>query len=134
MRDRIVRFSTTYPKTTLGLILLATALFAAQLPKIKTDTDPKHMLPATSPVRVYNDQVERWFGLHKERAGKSEYVFYLMALSALAAWMAHRKSHPSAKPLTWLALALALFSVNLAGWISQAGGQVRHSEFREGPP
>lgn len=66
MRDKLVRFSTTYPRAALGLILVITALFAAQLPKIKTDTDPKHMLPATSPVRVYNDQVERWFGLHPD--------------------------------------------------------------------
>src|ERR1035437_6732948 len=87
--------------------------------------------------RVYsmsNPDAQAWLEVHKNRAGKSEYVFYLMALPALAALIAHRRSHKSAKPLTWLALALALISVNLAGWISQAGGQVRHSEFREGPP
>lgn len=87
--------------------------------------------------RVYsmsNSDAQAWLEVHKNRAHKSEYVFYLMALAALAAWIAHRKSHPSAKPLTWLALALALISVNLAGWISQAGGQVRHSEFRDSPP
>ena len=87
--------------------------------------------------RVYsmsNANARAWPDVHKKRAQKSEYVFYLMAVAALAALIAHRKSHPSAKPLTWLALALALISVNLAGWISQAGGQVRHSEFRDGPP
>ena len=31
-----------------------------------TDTDPKNMLPITSPVRRYNDQVEGWFGLHPD--------------------------------------------------------------------
>ena len=43
-----------------------TLAFAAQLPKIKTDTDPKNMLPITSPVRQYNDQVEGWFALHPD--------------------------------------------------------------------
>lgn len=87
--------------------------------------------------RVYsmsNPDAQAWLEVHKERAGKSEGAFYLMSLAAFAAWGAHLKSHKLAKALTGLALILALISVNLAGWISQAGGQVRHSEFREGPP
>jgi hypothetical protein len=87
--------------------------------------------------RVYsmsNADAQAWLDVHKKRAENSQYVFYLMALTALVALIAHRRPHKSAKPLTWLALALALISVNLAAWISQAGGQVRHSEFREGPP
>jgi len=38
----------------------------AQFPKITIDTDPKHMLPATSPVRQYNDKVEKDFVLHPD--------------------------------------------------------------------
>ena len=37
-----------------------------QFPKIKTDTNPKHMLPATSDVRVWNNKVEKTFGLYKD--------------------------------------------------------------------
>src|SRR3990170_2160611 len=66
MRRRIVEFSVSHPKRVIFFMLFITLLFAAQLPKIKTDTDPKHMLPATSPVRQYNDQVEGWFGLHAD--------------------------------------------------------------------
>src|SRR3989304_548635 len=53
-------------KRVIFFMLFITFLFGTQLPKIKTDTDPKHMLPATSPVRQYNDQVEEWFGLHAD--------------------------------------------------------------------
>ena len=63
---RIVDFSVVHPRLVASLILGLTLLFAAQLPKIKTDTDPKNMLPVTSPVRQYNDQVEGWFALHPD--------------------------------------------------------------------
>ena len=46
-----------HPKVVIGATLLITLFFAAQFPKIAVDTDPKHMLPATSPVRQYNDEV-----------------------------------------------------------------------------
>ncbi|MHB8481315.1 MAG: efflux RND transporter permease subunit [Nitrospiria bacterium] len=55
-----------HPRAVLALTLLLTIGFGTQLPRIQTDTDPKSMLPATSPVRQYNDQVEAWFGLHPD--------------------------------------------------------------------
>jgi predicted RND superfamily exporter protein len=70
MRERIIHrltsFSVDHPKLAIGLTLAITAVFCLQLPKITTDTDPKHMLPVTSPVRQYNGQVERDFGLHAD--------------------------------------------------------------------
>src|SRR3990172_8917360 len=63
---KLVHFSVDHPRLVIGLTLVLTLLFAAQLPKIKTDTDPKNMLPITSPVRQYNDQVESWFALHPD--------------------------------------------------------------------
>ncbi|MBI3911350.1 MAG: MMPL family transporter [Armatimonadetes bacterium] len=64
MRERIVGFAIKRPRVTLAALALVTLAFGIQLPKMKSDTDPKHMLPATSPVRVYNDKMEAWFGLH----------------------------------------------------------------------
>src|SRR3989338_7842887 len=63
---RLVTFSIDYPKTVIGIVLAITLVFLFQLPKIKIDTDPKHMLPETSAVRQYNDQVERGFALHAD--------------------------------------------------------------------
>ncbi len=70
MRDRLIHrltsFSVDHPWRVIGLTLAITVVFGLQLPKMTTDTDPKHMLPLTSPVRQYNDQVEREFGLHAD--------------------------------------------------------------------
>src|SRR3990172_10717017 len=66
MRERLVAFSMRRPRVTLAVLALLTLDLGLQLPKMKADTDPKHMLPATSPVRVYNDKVEAWFGLHAD--------------------------------------------------------------------
>ena len=64
--NKLVQLSIDHPRLVIGLTLVFTMLFAARLPKIKTDTDPKNMLPVTSPVRQYNDQVESWFALHPD--------------------------------------------------------------------
>jgi len=53
MRERIVGFSVRRPGITLAALALVTLALGLQLPKMKSDTDPKHMLPATSPVRVF---------------------------------------------------------------------------------
>jgi hypothetical protein len=62
----LTRFSVEKPRLVMTLILAVTLLFLTQIPRAKTDTDPKNMLPETSPVRVYNDVVEREFSLHKD--------------------------------------------------------------------
>ena len=66
MLNRMVQFAVARPKTVIGAAVIITILFGSQLPKLTTDTDPKHMLPITSPVRQYNDQVEREFELHPD--------------------------------------------------------------------
>jgi len=66
MMERIVAFSIRHPRATLAALAVVTIFLGLQLRKMKPDTDPKHMLPATSPVRVYNDKVEAWFGLHAD--------------------------------------------------------------------
>lgn len=66
LRRGLVEWSADRPRTVLVLVLLLTLGFGSQLPRIRTDTDPKNMLPITSPVRQYNDQVEGWFGLHPD--------------------------------------------------------------------
>ncbi len=70
MRDRhihrMVSFSVDHPWMVIRLTLVITVAFGLQLPKVTTDTYPKHMLPITSPVRQYNDQVEREFRLRAD--------------------------------------------------------------------
>lgn len=64
--SRLVVVSVTHPRTVIALTLVMTLMFAAQLPRATIDTDPKHMLPVTSPVRKYNDRMEKEFALHPD--------------------------------------------------------------------
>src|SRR3990167_895672 len=64
--EHVTEFVLKHPKSMIGLVLIVTLFFGVQFPKIAVDTDPKHMLPATSPVCQYNDQVERDFALHPD--------------------------------------------------------------------
>lgn len=66
MMLKLVEFSIARPRAVIVAVAVLTVLFATQFPKMKTDTDPKHMLPATSDVRVYNDKVEERFDLHSD--------------------------------------------------------------------
>ena len=62
----LVEFSVEHPKLVVVLSVLVTMLFMTQFPKMRTDTNPKNMLPATSDVRVWNDEVEKTFGLYED--------------------------------------------------------------------
>ena len=54
MASKLTGFSVERPKTTVIAVIILTLIFLSQFPKILIDTDPKNMLPETSPVRVYN--------------------------------------------------------------------------------
>ncbi|MDO8426113.1 MAG: MMPL family transporter, partial [Deltaproteobacteria bacterium] len=62
----LVEFSVDHPKLILSIAIILTLAFLTQFTKIKTDTNPKNMLPATSDVRVWNDEVEKTFGLYED--------------------------------------------------------------------
>lgn len=66
MKSGLVGFSIKRPVLVIVIILLVTAAFATQFPRITTDTDPNNMLPETSEVRVTNREVEETFGIHKD--------------------------------------------------------------------
>lgn len=62
----LVEFSVEHPKLVVILAIIISLAFMTQFPKMKTDTNPKNMLPATSEVRVWNDGVEKTFGLYED--------------------------------------------------------------------
>ena len=70
----------------------------------------------------------RWLAIHKARAEALMYVFFLAGGSAAAALFFKRK--PAAARWVEATFVLALLSVAAAAWISHAGGQVMHGEFR----
>jgi hypothetical protein len=65
-RASLVEFSVDHPKLVVSLAILLTIAFTTQFPKMKTDTNPKNMLPETSDVRVWNDEVEKTFSLYED--------------------------------------------------------------------
>ena len=65
-KTSLVELSIRHPKSVLALVGVLTLLFLTQFPGISTDTNPKHMLPETSDVRVWNDRVDRTFGLYED--------------------------------------------------------------------
>ena len=72
----------------------------------------------------------RWLAHHKARALSLMYVFYLAGISALGTLVSQRYKPRLAKGLVWLTLFLTIASIGAASWISHAGGQVIHAEFR----
>ena len=86
-------------------------------------------------VRPQADEVGRqWASEHMRRAEKFVYVFYGTSLLAAVALLAHRKWPQAVKPITVATLIAGAASLGVGGWISKAGGQIRHPEFRQGPP
>jgi hypothetical protein len=62
----LVEFSIHRPKLVIAATVLLTLLFLTQFPHITTDTNPKHMLPETSDVRVWNNEVDKVFSLYED--------------------------------------------------------------------
>src|SRR4030066_627716 len=62
----LVNFSVNHPKLVVLLTILITLAFMTQFPKLTTDTNPKHMLPETSAVRMWNNEVDKTFALYED--------------------------------------------------------------------
>ncbi len=87
--------------------------------------------------RVYSmayKEGQQWLEVHAYRAHRGVYVFYVTAVVALAAMVLPWKLPHTKTPLLALTLVLVVASLAVGAWISRAGGQIRHKEFREGPP
>jgi len=65
-RFSLVEFSVDHPRLIVALSIIISLLFMTQFPKVRTDTNPKNMLPPTSAVRVWNDEVEKTFSLYED--------------------------------------------------------------------
>lgn len=83
---------------------------------------------------VADDGGIAWLEAHADRADTAEPFFYVLAGFALAALMLPIKWPRSAFILNILTLALAIVCVGMGGWVAQAGGQIRHPEFRVTQP
>src|SRR4030042_5114862 len=62
----LIEFSVNHPKLVIILCVLCTVIFMTQFHKMRIDTNPKNMLPETSDVRVWNNEVEKTFALYED--------------------------------------------------------------------
>ena len=62
----LVEFSIRRPSLIVWATVALVLLFLTQFPRISTDTNPKHMLPENSDVRVWNDEVDKTFALYED--------------------------------------------------------------------
>lgn len=62
----LVEFSVNHPRWVILIVIFISIAGLSQFPKARTDTNPKNMLPATSDVRVWNDEVDKTFALYED--------------------------------------------------------------------
>lgn len=74
---------------------------------------------------------KHYLDVHRHRAEKGIYLFYVALAAALAALALPKKFPKTTFPLLCLTLLLSVASLAMGGWIAKAGGQIRHSEFRD---
>jgi len=75
---------------------------------------------------------QQWLEVHMARAERYVYAFYATALLGIGALVPRKTFLKTRNVLAVLTLISALVALGLGGWISRAGGQIRHSEFRGG--
>jgi hypothetical protein len=75
-----------------------------------------------------------WLDAHAQRATKALFVFYTLAAVALLALVVPWKFPKTSAPLAVATLVLGIAALAAGIWISYAGGQIRHKEFRYGLP
>lgn len=79
-------------------------------------------------------EAQQWLDVHMARAERWIYIFYANALLAIASLVLPRKFPRAAIVLIFVTIVTSFCAIAIGGWIGHAGGQVRHFEFREGPP
>jgi hypothetical protein len=86
---------------------------------------------AYKPIRAVSDDAGGdWLDEHMDRAENTVAAFYVLAALAAAGLLVPIKWPKSAVPLTALTLFAAVICSGISIYIAQAGGRVRHTEFR----
>jgi biotin transporter BioY len=76
----------------------------------------------------------KWLEEHQRRGEQLIYIFYAVAALAALGLVAEKSFPRAATPLTIATLFVAIVSLGLGSYIAQAGGRIRHREFRYVPP
>jgi len=85
-------------------------------------------------LSMSDDDGRAWLEAHEDRAEDLIYFFYALALLSLAAIALPAKFPKSSLPLALVTLLFGIVVLGMGGYIAQAGGKIRHREFRNEPP
>jgi hypothetical protein len=85
-------------------------------------------------LAMSDDPGHAWLDEHMHRAEKLVFVFYALAVLSAAAIAVPIKWPKSSGPLALAVLLLGAISLGMGAYIAQAGGKVRHREFRNQSP
>ncbi|MGH8162830.1 MAG: hypothetical protein ACREP1_00680 [Rhodanobacteraceae bacterium] len=127
----------------IGLIALAVALGfrlrAALIPALvavafsSAMAWPVYTYGEKSYDRVYSmvdKEGDAWLNTHMHRAERLIYIFYALAVLAVAAIVLPLKWPHALMPLAIATLIFGIATLGVGSWIAYAGGKVRHREFR----
>ncbi len=122
-------------RITIAVGLLSTLLCAVAMPTImQTGSDAGHSFKDGKTLPPLDEAGKIALNMHAGRADKTTPVVYACALLAILALLALIKFPQAAR---WLASAVLLgnaISISLAVWTAEAGGRIRHLEFRPTTP
>lgn len=86
---------------------------------------------AYKPIRkIADDAGIDWLDAHMDRADAGTWTFYVLAGAAALALAVPMRWPKSGPPLAIAVAVMAVACLGVAGWIAEAGGRVRHPEFR----
>lgn len=79
-------------------------------------------------------EAQAWLRVHAERAALLVWVYAVLAGAVLGALISSKRHPARARFFEKGALIIGLGAFLGGAWASHAGGRIRHSEFRDGPP
>jgi protein-S-isoprenylcysteine O-methyltransferase Ste14 len=84
-------------------------------------------------LAMTDDDGHAWLDEHQARGQKLIYVFYALAVLSAAAIVVPLRWPKSSLPLALAVVLLGAAALGSACYIAQAGGKIRHREFRNEP-
>jgi glucan phosphoethanolaminetransferase (alkaline phosphatase superfamily) len=85
-------------------------------------------------LSMTDEDGKAWLDAHKDRGEDLIYSFYALALLSAVAIVVPMKWPNSSVPLVVAVIVLGAVAIGIGAYIAQAGGKIRHREFRNEPP
>jgi hypothetical protein len=85
-------------------------------------------------LSMSDDDGQAWLKAHEHRADQLVAFFYVLAALSLVSLLLPLKLPRSSMLLALMTLLFGFVALGMGGYIAQAGGKIRHREFRNEPP